>query len=489
MNSPALDNAPKILVAGAAGYMGRRLKTRLLNEKKVHLRLLVRDARQMSVSTRSAAEIVEGDILNREVVRKAVDGIGVVYFPIRFFGAVWESEGFDGAAVRMFRDTCIEAGVRRLIYVSLNVVENDSIGLLKSVVETGRILSERPEEIQTVWFRAGVLVGSGSVMFELVRNVVQKIPLILCSRWMDEVMTPVSVDDVLEYLVQAKDIQVEGNLTVDVGSEQMSFREMLKAATRIMGLQRVFVTLPLSARRLSSFLLMLASPFSFALSSALIRALQSGEIRPSSSADGTAALHYFPGIIPVAFDKAMEKAMTEIENDYVMSRWVDTLEKTFYVSSEEDVARAVFRDMKCMSFGDVPSHRIFRAIKSIGGRKGWFTFDFLWRIRGLLDKLGGGYGTAMGKRSFSDLRVGDMLDVWRVIDLRENRRLLLEAQMKVFGKAWLEFTIEGNTLTQVAYHYPKGILGRLYWYAMLPFHVFIFRDMIRSIIQRAHEMD
>jgi hypothetical protein len=131
---------------------------------------------------------------------------------------------------------------------------------------------------------------------------------------------------------------------------------------------------------------------------------------------------------------------------------------------------------------------IFRAVKSIGGDNGWFHFDLLWRIRGLMDKFVGGFGTSVGRRTETNLRVGDILDVWKVIDLRENRRLLLEAHMKVAGKAWLEFRIEGNTLIQTAYHYPKGLLGRMYWYSMVPFHAFIFRDMIRSIIREAGRM-
>jgi uncharacterized protein YbjT (DUF2867 family) len=476
-----------VLIAGAGSYLGRRLKSRLLEDPAVRLRLLVRDHRSVSEPEGSPAEVMEGDISDRATVRRAVEGMDVVYYPIRLLGSLLESDEFSESSVEMFRDVCVEAGVRRLVYVGLHTTDAASTNPLKSVAETGKILTARPRELPTVWFRVGVITGSGSLTFELIRNVVQKIPLIFVSPWMETRLSAVGVDAVLDYLVMAKDIDLRDSVTVDICSEQLSFKDMMKSAAAVTGLRRLFVPLPLRARPLSSFLLMLAAPFSFRLSSRLIRVLQSGAIAPFCAKD-VQAERYFPGVVPAPFERALGNAIAEMERDQVMSRWVDTLEKTFEMSSEEEVSRAVYRDTKRLSFGDVPSPRVFRALKSMGGRKGWFTFDVLWRIRGFLDKLAGGCGTTMGKRCESDLRVGDMLDVWKVVDLRENQRLLLEAQMKVFGKAWLEFRIDGNTLVQTAYHLPKGLLGRLYWYSMFPFHLFIFRDMIRNIVKEAREM-
>ena len=192
---------------------------------------------------------------------------------------------------------------------------------------------------------------------------------------------------------------------------------------------------------------------------------------------------------PIPFATAIARTIAAIENEQVFSRWTDSLPGISFADDEQDLVKSVFQDIKTMDFGTIPPHRIFHAVKSIGGRQGWFSFDLLWQIRGILDKLIGGFGTSVGRRVESDLRVGDLLDVWKVVDLQENRRLLLEAQMKVFGKAWLEFRIEGKTLIQTAYHYPRGLMGRLYWYSMLPFHAFIFRDMIESIVSRAREME
>ncbi len=477
----------KVLLVGATSYIGRRLKSRLLNEKDVDLRLLLKDARQVSNSAKEKMEIIEGAIHDEEAVRKAAEGIDVVYYPIRLFGSAWESEEFDRKTVERFRDVCIEAGVKRLVYVSLRISENSSTELLQHVIETGKILSAFPEKVQTVWLRVGVLVGSGSVMFELLRNIVQKIHVILLSKWMDSKINPVDTDDVVEYLVRTKDLEVKGDLVIDIGSEQMSFKEMLKETAHLMGLRRVFIPFPIAPNYFSSLLLMLATPLSFRLSFVLIQALESGDIELSGSGDD-AARNYFPAIVPVRFKEALKKATHELENDLVVSRWVDSLENISYMSSAENIGRSVFKDVRSMSFGDLPPEKIFRSIKSIGGREGWFTFDILWRIRGLLDKFAGGYGTSMGKRAGLDLRVGDMLDVWKVVDLEEDRRLVLEAQMKVFGKAWLEFKIEGHTVIQIAHHCPNGVMGRLYWYCMVPFHAVIFRDMIRNIVKQAREM-
>ena len=186
----------KILLTDATGYLGRRLKNRLLEEEDVRLRLFVRDARQLSESTKQNIDIIEGDIHDRGTIKMAVDGIDVVYYPIRFLGALWESE-FDRDSVQSFRDACIEAGVKRLIYVGLNIADNTSIKFLRDVIRTAEILRARPENIQTIWLRTGVLLGSGSVMFELLSNIVQKIPVIILSPWMKTKMSPVGVTDVI----------------------------------------------------------------------------------------------------------------------------------------------------------------------------------------------------------------------------------------------------------------------------------------------------
>ncbi len=475
-----------VLVAGAKGYVGRRLAERLLEETDVRLRLLVDDARTVSGLEGSPAEILEGDLLDRRSFARAVRGCDVVYFPIRYFltDRTISERALD--ITRQFRDVCIGEGVKRIVYVGTSEAQQRGDVLVSDADAIGEVLCGRPDRIQTIWFRAGALIGSGSATFEILRNLVQKFPLLPMPRWSEAAIDFLAVADLLEYLVQARTLSVPGNATIPIGSGPMRFQEMLRRTAEGMGLRRMIVRVPLTVPRFSAFLLALATPLSWGLASYCLRLLQSPD---RGEAAGDTAKRLFPGISPLTFEEAMKRSLEDLENEHVISRWSDSLAGISFKRSEEDLARAMFRDRKEMNIGDLPPRKIFRAVESIGGKRGWFTFDLLWRIRGLADKLVGGYGTSMGRRVESDLRIGDMLDVWKVVDLKEDERLLLEAQMKVFGKAWLEFRIDGDVLVQIAYHYPRGLLGRLYWYSMLPFHIFIFRDMIRTILDRARKMD
>jgi hypothetical protein len=356
------------------------------------------------------------------------------------------------------------------------------------MVDIGEVLSACPDRIRTVWFRAGLILGSGSLLFEALRNLAQKMPVLPTPRWMEPEFTVIGVRDVLEYLIHAIHVPLDRSVEVEIGLEPRSFRDMLSETARVMGLRRVFLPLPIEAKRLSPVALMLLTPFSARLATLFLQVLDTvGKTRGGMSAETARSL--FPEVSPAPFHVAVARAIEAIEHEEVISRWTDSIGTVSRSNPDEEISRSVFRDIRRESFGEIPPQKIFRAVKSIGGDQGWFRFDLLWRIRGLMDKLAGGFGDSVGRRTESNLRVGDILDVWRVIDLRENQRLLLEAHMKVAGKAWLEFRIEGNTLVQTAYHFPKGLLGRLYWYSMLPFHAFIFPDMIRSIIRQAGRME
>jgi len=475
-----------VLVAGAKGYAGRRLATRFLEEEDVLLRLLVADSRTVQGIEGHRAEIFEGDLGDRKSLARAMRGCDIAYFPIGFFitDRAIATQALD--ITRQFRDVCIEEGVKRIVYVGSFEAHQAENVLSSGADAIGDVLCERPDCIQTIWFRTGALIGSGSVTFEVLRNLVQKFPLLPMPRWTDAPIDFLAMTDLVEYLVQARTLSVPGNETIPIGSGRMRFQEMVRRTADVMGLRRMIVPVPISVPRISSFLLTLTTPLSWGLASYCLHILQSPDRAESA---GDSAKRMFPGITPFTFEEALKTSVEELEHEHVISRWSDSLAGISFKSSEEDLARAMFRDRKEMGIGDIPPRKIFRAVESIGGKRGWFTFDLLWRIRGLLDKFAGGYGTSMGKRVESDLRIGDMVDVWKVVDLREDERLLLEAQMKVFGKAWLEFRIDGDVLVQTAYHFPKGLLGRLYWYSMLPFHIFIFKDMIRTILSLAREME
>ncbi len=479
---------PKVLLPAPLSYLGRRLLGKLLDRGDVHLRVLVADRRSLGDIADAIPEIVEGNPLDPDVLRRAAEGIDVAFYPVRFVSADTEFLSRRKVFPGMFRDACIRGGVERIIYLSAYGRDPGENETLRQFVEIGETLSAFPDRIRTVWFRAGMILGSGSLLFEALRNLTQTMPVLPTPRWMDDRITVIGVRDVLEYLIQAIRVPLDGSVEVEIGLPPATVREMLASMARIMGLKRVYLPVPVNTRRLSPYILMLFTPYSARLAAIFLRILEavgktSGELSLATAG------RLFPGITPAPFEVAVARAIDAITHEQVISRFTDSLGRIPRVNAEEEMIRSVFRDVRVESFAGIAPEKIFRAVKSIGGKHGWFTFDLLWRARGALDKLAGGYGASIGRRVESDLRVGDILDVWKVIDLQKDRRLLLEAQMKVAGSAWLEFRIEGNTLVQTAYHYPKGLLGRLYWYSMIPFHAFIFRDMVRGIVRQARGMD
>ena len=477
----------RVLLPGPTSYLGRRLMLKLLDRPEVRLRVLIMDRTRLGDTAEAIPEIVEGDPLDPDALRRATEGIDVAFYPLGFLGADEEFEERRRVFPAVFRDACIEVGVQRIIFMGHFGRETSGNKALKSMVDIGGILSARPDRIRTVWLRSGLILGSGSLLFEALRNLAQKLPVLPTPRWMEPKFSVIGLRDVLEYLIRSIHVPLDRSVEVEIGLEPRSFRDMLSETSRIMGLRRLFLPVPIGAKRLSPAVLMMLTPFSAHLSAQFLQILEEvGKIRDGTS--GETAESLFPEVSPAPFHVVVARAIEAIEDREVISRWTDSIGTVSRSNTDEEISRSVFRDIRRESFGEIPPQKIFRAVKSIGGEHGWFRFDLLWRIRGVLDKLSGGYGHSLGRRTESNLRVGDILDVWKVIDLRENRRLLLEAQMKVAGKAWLEFRIEGDTLVQTAYHYPKGLLGRLYWYSMLPFHAFIFPDMIRSIVRRAKQM-
>ncbi len=482
------NGKPKVLLPAPLSYLGRRLMVKLLERGDVRLRVLVADRRTLGGFADAIPEIVEGDPLDEEVLRRAAEGIDVAFYPVRFIGADTEFLERRKVFPAMFRDACIRAGVGKIIFITAYGRGAGRDGDPGGQVNIGEALCALPERIRTVWFQAGLILGSGSLLFEALRNLAQKMPVLPTPRWMETKVAVIGVRDVLEYLIQAVRLPLAESVEVEIGLGSMSFREMLSSTARVMGLKRIFLPVPIDAPRLSPRLLMILTPFSARLASIFIRLLESVG-RNMRGVSPERAKRLFPGIVPAPFDVAVSRAIAAMEHEQVISRWTDSLGRIPPTGTEKEISRSVFRDIREERFAGVAPEKIFRAVKSIGGKYGWFTFDLLWRVRGAMDKIVGGYGGSVGRRTETDLRVGDVLDVWKVIDLQENRRLLLEAQMKVEGKAWLEFRIEGDTLVQTAYHYPKGLLGRIYWYSMLPFHAFIFRDMVRGIVRKARGMD
>lgn len=468
-----------ILITGANGYIGRRLKHRMLEDGSVRIRLLVRHAKSITPSVAAKVEVVEGDTFHKDALDKALEGIEVAYYLIHSMGSDGDFRELDRQSAENFREAAIRQGVRRIVYLGgLGVKESASEHLL-SRIETGEILSGRADQVQCVWFRAGVIIGSGSASFEIIRNLVEKLPVMITPSWVQTRAQPIGVDDVIRYLYKVKDIHSDENLVIDIGCEAMSYKKIMETTAAVMGLKRILIPVPLLTPHLSSHWLGLFTPVPVAIARSLIDGLKSEVLRQNTLAD---ELFDFK---PQTLKEAVASAIEEIERQQVISRWSDSDNGVWEHDHAKDIANALFIDRHYIDLGSLPPQQLFASIVCIGGSRGWFSYSFLWKLRGLMDKIIGGAGLNRGRRCESTLRIGDSVDFWKVVGLEENTRLLLFAQMKLPGKAWLEFKIEQGRLVQSAYFYPKGLLGRIYWYAMLPFHFFIFKDMARQLVARA----
>ena len=474
-----------ILLTGATGYIGRRLERALRQRDDLRLRLLVRNARKLTAKTRQACEVIEGDSFDPAVLARALAGVNTAYYLIHSMGAGQDFSQLDRTSAENFLSAAVAQGVGKIIYLGGLGRTDTASKHLASRIETGEILSRQPDRVRTLWFRAGVIIGAGSTSFEIVRHLVEKLPLMITPRWVKTLTQPIGVDDVIAYLTAALDLETEENLVIDIGAPPMRFLDMLRQTAATMGLKRLILPVPLLSPKLSSYWLTLLTPVPFRVSAALVEGLKSETL-----VQNDLARRCFPHIEPQSFTASVGKAMVELETDLVISRWCDSSAGAVCdIPEQPNPGDTIFRDERRMPFSPLPADRVFAAILGLGGENGWFRTSFLWRLRGWADKLAGGYGLNRGRRTSSTLRIGDALDFWKVADLVPNKRLLLLAQMKLPGKAWLEFDLQGGELRQTAHFMPHGLLGRLYWYAVLPFHHFVFNDLCHGILKKAARLE
>jgi len=291
----------------------------LLERADCRLRLLVRNKNKVRPSVRDKVEIIEGDTFKVESLDEALANIDVAYYLIHSMGSGKDYQDLDRTSAESFRDAAIRAGVKRIVYLGgLGVKETASKHLL-SRIETGELLSGIPERIQTLWFRAGVIIGSGSASFEIIRNLVQKLPVMITPRWVNTLSQPIAVDDVLSYLEAAAYKVISGNHVIDIGSSMMTFKQMMLVAAKVMGLSRLMIPVPVLSPGFSSYWLILFTPVNYRLAAALVEGLKSETVVLNDGAE-----KYFPEIIPISYEEAVRKALKEMEQDQILSRWCDS---------------------------------------------------------------------------------------------------------------------------------------------------------------------
>ena len=472
----------KVLLTGSTGYIGRRLKQKLLDDESVELKLLVRNKKTISPTILDKVEVIEGDTFNKEALKEALKDVEIAYYLIHSLSNE-NYKDLDKISAQNFLDVAEECGVKRIIYLGgLGVKNEDTSEHLLSRIETGEILSSN-KSVQTIWLRAGVIIGSGSASFEIIRNLTEKLPVMTTPKWVDTKAQPIAVNDVLSYLHDSLYLGVRENLIVDIGSAQLSYKEMMEKTALALGLKRFLIPVPFMSINISSYWLNLFTPVPFTIAKALIEGLKSEVVIQNQN-----ARKYFPKLVPMSYEDAVKSAIKEIEENQVISRWNDKGDGVWEKIGQKEISKAIFIDRKEEDISNIEPSKVYQSFIGIGGENGWFDFDFLWELRGIIDKLIGGVGLKRGRRSQCDLRISDCLDFWKVVDLKENERLLLYAQMKLPGSAWLEFKIKDNKLIQSAYFYPKGVLGRLYWYVLVPLHYFVFNNMIKSIVKKAKDL-
>ncbi len=480
---PSTDGRPAVLVTGATGYIGGRLVP-VLEAAGVRLRCLARRPAALVSRVSPATEVVAGDVLDRESLDRALDGIDVAYYLVHSMGAHGDYLETDRIAARNFGQAARQAGVGRIIYLGGLAEEEGALSKhLKSRIETGEALREGG--VAVVEFRASVVVGSGSLSFELIRALVERLPIMICPTWVSTLAQPIGIDDLLAYLVAGLHLPDHGSRTFEIGgADQASYGDLMREYARQRGLGRAMISVPLLTPRLSSLWLGLVTPIYARVGRELIAGLKNRSV-----VTDPAALSVFP-IRPVGLSEAIDRAIRYENRAFAQTRWSDARSSggapTAFLEAKFG-NRLV--DARQMHVG-VDADRAFAPIARIGGQRGWYFGTWLWRIRGAIDLLVGGVGMRRGRRDPDTPAIGDALDFWRVEKYEPGRRLRLAAEMKLPGRAWLEFEVApaaggGASVHQTAVFEPVGLFGLLYWYALLPVHAVIFRGMLRAIARRA----
>ncbi len=468
----------RILVSGATGYVGSRLIPRLVDSGH-DVSCLVRDASRVDPGVAQSARIVVADVLQPESVVAAMQGIEVAYYLIHSMSASGgDFQERDRLAAHNFAVAASQAGVNRIIYLGGLASETSEISLhLKSRHETGETLRRFGPPVTE--FRAGIIVGNGSVSFELIRYLTERLPVMICPRWVITRTQPIAIDDVLNYLVAVLQSPESTGQVIEIGGATIeTYRSMMLTYAQARRLRRWLLRVPVLTPRLSSYWLRLVTPIPTSIARPLIEGLRTEVVCKSTRA---AAL--FPAIRPMGYAAAIEKTLSRTLPD-------DSLRETLPCRPAHVLTRrdGVLCDVR-QAVADASPKDVFSVITQIGGSNGYLYANSLWRIRGWLDRCLGGVGMRRSPGS-AHLNKNDYIDLWYVQDLKADSRLLLRAEMKIPGRAWLEFLVSpqpsGRTLVRCcAWFEPRGLLGELYWWVLCPVHILIFRGMVQAMCRKA----
>ncbi len=476
------SRTPLVLLTGASGYIGGRLLSALERTGRP-IRCLARNPQFLRPRVSPPTEVTKADCLDRSSLTPAMAGVHTAYYLVHSMGSSGQFVEEDRQAAQNFADAAREEGIKRIIYLGgLGSKDHELSDHLRSRHEVADIL--RSSGVPVTEFRASIVIGSGSLSFEMIRALVQRLPIMICPKWVAVKAQPIAVDDVIAYLVEALDSNgVEGAVFEIGGSDQVSYGEIMQEYARQCGLRRWMISVPVLTPRLSSLWLGLVTPIYARIGRKLVDSMRNPTLVRNASASTVFSVK------PRSLREAIEAALRHEDREFALTRWSDALSSSGEPRSWGGVpfgTRLV--DSRTVQVS-VPPASAFAPIERIGGANGWYFANFLWSLRGTLDLLLGGVGLRRGRRDPELLMTGDALDFWRVESLEPGRQLSLAAEMKVPGRAWLQFEVEPNTqgslIRQTAIFDPAGLAGLLYWYALYPLHLWIFSGMLKQIAELA----
>jgi len=478
----------RILIAGASGYVGGRLAPSLTN-LGYDVVCLARDPTKFSgVPWATHAEILRGDVLDAGSVESACVGVDTVFYLVHSIGTAGDFSDSDRRGAVNVVGAARRAGVKRIVYLG-GIIPPDTEDVSKhlaSRAEVGQIFLD--SSVPAVVLQAGVIIGSGSASFEMLRYLTERLPAMVTPRWVDSKVAPIAVRDVLRCLIAAVDLPDGLNRQFDIaGPEVMTYRDMMHRYARVAGLgRRLIIPIPVLTPRLSSHWVNIVTPVPRAIAVPLVESLRNSVVPRERD------LQALIGLTPIGYDEAVRLALEKIQQGSVETRWSD--------ASWPNAPSDPLPSDPAWAGGDVEIDErdrhvdaspmdVWKVVEGIGGERGWYSFPLAWAVRGFLDRLIGGVGLRRGRRDPDYLHVGEALDFWRVEALEPGHLLRLRAEMRLPGRAWLEFRVEsdgaGSRIFQRATFTPRGIAGKIYWWSVWPFHGIVFEGMLRNMSRTA----
>ncbi|MGB0766970.1 MAG: DUF2867 domain-containing protein [Phycisphaeraceae bacterium] len=474
----------RILVTGATGYIGGRLVPRLIDRGDA-VRVLVRDRERVEGRPwEGMVDVAVGDVLDAATLPEALDGIDVAYYLIHAMGSDGDFAERDRRGAEHFGLAAKRAGVKHVIYLGGLQPDDDQRASphLASRAETGRVLAER---VPVTEFRAGPIIGSGSASFEMVRYLTERLPAMVAPKWIRNKVQPIAVRDILAYLLAASEGEPAG--VVGVGGEQLTFKDMMHGYASVRGFKRLIVPVPVLAPKLAARWVGFVTPIPNRLAVPLIE----GVVQPLLVKDDKAK-RLFPEVEPIGYQESVALALGKIELGDIETRWSGS----FGVGESLELkdSKGIVRERRRVR-ADCSAEALFRSFTSLGGERGYMTFNWAWRLRGAMDALIGGPGLRRGRRHPDELLPGEAMDFWRVEEVEPYERLTLRAEMKLPGEAWLRWEVcpdddSGDIyLEQTAAFRPRGLPGLLYWWSLYPIHLVMFTRMARAIAARGKTLE